>query len=412
MAESRIFNDLSLEEIIPHFSLDRFFRFLLQAFPVVLIGVVLFYIGPSILSLQVGEISLRKFFFLIGLSIPWMSHLACMPIYIKLGNILYENKDLSIAYLILETVPVVWALSTLVILFFGVGLGQIFSWETSLVWIYILTCSLHILFSQLMIYGQLSRKWTSWFFSWIIYGASLFFFPHLWFLPPLLGSLFLSIYLFFISKEIPFPSWDWKYFSWMKAGLFLGIVLWADKFFIFLFFKNYYNFNLIFFSLIPSVILLNYFFIFKSPEIEKKLNETINSICSESIQNYVSRMSDLYHVVKISLLKIFIFGLFVNIIAVFVYYNFFEASYENNYIFVVSFLLTFQTIVLNLLVTLRKLSVLSLFSFLYMISLGLLLFFNKNIYDFPMILIIGFLNVLLLKRSLPFWKYPHYLVFG
>ena len=52
---------------------------------------------------------------------------------------------------------------------------------------------LNIAFAQLLVIPNLAKNRVIWFIAWLGYTLALYFFPIIWFLPPLVGSLILLI---------------------------------------------------------------------------------------------------------------------------------------------------------------------------------------------------------------------------
>lgn len=392
---------------------SRFFHFIWQVYPVIVVGLTLYLIKGKLLKLGLFEISYYDFFILVGLTIPWISHFACMPLYVKIGNHLYDNNRPKIAQTLMEHIPGIWAVATCFIILLGILVGKIMQWPQRIIVMYIISCSLHILFSQVMVYGQLLKKWSPWVFSWTLYGLVLYLFPLHWYLPPIMGFSTKILYLFFKTKKVPVPKWDWDFFVWMNVGLFLGLILWADKFILYLLGQNNISVGLMFSSLVPAVFILNFFFVFKSPAIEKSLTETIEAISKKRMNQYVHLMDQTYVLIKKTLLEIVVFSIFINFLVLILLHHFSSWGIDHSlYVFMLSFLLTFTSIVFNLLIVLRKYFILVLFSIIYFGILGVMLFLKMEIYDPNLIGVLFVLDTLLLFKLLNLWKSPHQLVLG
>ncbi len=263
---------------------------------------------------QVGDKTLFDLFLIVAITVPWLAQACCLPLYILLGEEIYTHGALSaksrIIDLVLKNILFLLVLLSLVTIIVA------FEFSSDLYFLinYFLLTFVQILFSQIMVLPQSLKRYDIWFLAWVIYCGSMYLLPQLWVAPSLICILLVLILSpgpFKYKPEL-FKNVKFKYFTWGSAGLVMGFTLWLDKFILFISGLVVNSEMLIFISLIPSVLILNYFYIFRLPILEKALTKTITAINSTSIRHYIKLRDKSYVTAKIILIELVIFHILVS----------------------------------------------------------------------------------------------------
>ncbi len=389
-------------------------EYLLHLAPVILVSIVFLFLRESVLSSKIGNKTFSEFIQVVAISVPWLTQLACMPLYASIGNKVYRHGRRIIPSALIGKIPIVFSLSLLFVILLTPILRHYLAWDDVFTRNYVISCALHILFAQLMIFAVMLKKWPIWICAWIIYSLAFILFPEIWYLPPLLSALF---NLFFLLKKLtvmPKIEWESKVLGWMTRGLVTGLVLWLDKILLFVMRPQEFNSSIVFFSLIPNILVVNYFYILKSPLIEKHLTRTIEMISKGSIEEFLALKLETYNVVRVSLINLLVINFFISgiclVLASLIYPS--QASLIH-VTFLFSLILTFSIILLNVLVLVKAywhfsvfgVTYLTIVTLLFMSTLPLIAILNSLL----VILIISafILYILTLKR----WTTPHRLFF-
>lgn len=280
------------------------FNFLLYVSPVVLLTTVFPIVTPTINRYNLGGVPLIQVILAASITVPWLSQAACLPLY---RAIQMEHKKIADAreglriqaetlehqlkraeaqatrerlkepqfqdisdlaafsrnwfYLFFVTMPLV--------LVFAVPVALVLQWNAIALGAFFVLGVLNIAFAQLLVIPNLAKNRILWFLAWLGYTLALLFFPIVWFLPPLVGSLILLASLgkdmkhLFHFARIPLKDIATD----ALRGFMTGSIIWADKYMLFLATGGEINVVAIYMSLIPCVIAYNYFFVVEAERV-------------------------------------------------------------------------------------------------------------------------------------------------
>lgn len=302
---------IDAEENGAHSKLRLLYNFLLYVSPVALLMVVFPIVTPELGRYHIGGAPLIHIILAASITVPWLSQAACMPIYraielerartrkarIGLENNLktaQQNEDAQELqaltqrlssrryqpltdvgafarcwlYLFLTGLPL--------ILLFALPLIIFLHWSPTAMAVFFALSVLNLAFAQLLILPNLSKRREEWFFAWLGYAAVLLFFPLVWFLPPLVGSLILLTTMRRDIGQIKYATGTPAKYVVQDAwrGLTAGAVLWSDKYVLFIAANGQINVLAIYISLIPCVLAYNFFFVAEA----ERVNETIKKL--------------------------------------------------------------------------------------------------------------------------------------
>lgn len=159
------------------------------------------------------------------------------------------------------------------VLLFAVPVALVLHWSPTAFGAFFVLGVLNIAFAQLLVIPNLAKNRIIWFIAWLGYTLALYFFPVIWFLPPLVGSLILLVslgkdlvhLLHFARIPIKDIALD------ALRGFFTGSIIWADKYMLFLVTGGEINVVAIYLSLIPCVIAYNYFFVVEADRVNASI---------------------------------------------------------------------------------------------------------------------------------------------
>ena len=279
-------------------------NFLLYVSPVALLTTVFPIVTPTINRYNLGGVPLIQVILAASITVPWLSQAACLPLYraiqmehkkiadaretLRIQAETLENQlkraeakatrerlnepqfqditDLAAfsrnwIYLFFVTMPLV--------LLFAIPVALVLKWNATAVGAFFVLGVLNIAFAQLLVIPNLAKNRVIWFIAWLGYTLALYFFPIIWFLPPLVGSLILLIGLgknfvhLFRFAHIPLKDVAKD----ALRGFLTGSIIWADKYMLFLATSGEINVVAIYMSLIPAVIAYNYFFVVEADRV-------------------------------------------------------------------------------------------------------------------------------------------------
>lgn len=340
----------------------KILEFVIHLFPVFLISIIASKIIPVLGQAEIFHTSIVFIMLQLALCIPWMSQMACLPLYSRLGHELYLLKTVKIEKIILQFFPGILIVSALIETLFISSYGFVNHLTFEIIILMIGSCVFHTSFSLLMTYGSVAKKWSVWMISWFIYGISLFLWPTKILYPPLLSSLFMFSYLLKKNGKMPSVRFDKKLYSSFMLGMMMGLVLWIDKVLAYNFHHFFADRNalsdfsswMLFVPLIPSIITFNLYYVFFAPLIDQELKEVIQSMDKENIYEFIRKKNVLSLTIQSTWAKVVSVIYLISIFSSFLYsyLNHIE-FYKTLGLFLLPASLTSIAIVLNSFLLLR-----------------------------------------------------------
>lgn len=347
-------------------------KFFIQLIPILLTSLALYFLKEKVENIQVGNKSFYEFLMLVALSAPVLSQLSCTPLYIKLGDEIYKNGKKRIPDLLISGIPTLWMMGTLASSILGIIFYYFSDWSLKLSLYYVLSCSLHILFAQLMIYGSILRRWKLWIGAWLMYTVALITFPEQWFLAPIMASGFMFTGIFVNLGSFPKPTFEKRFFWGMLRGLALGLILWIDKLILYAIEPKNFDPALVFTALIPTVLVLNYYYVFITPRVEKSLEEVIKSMTTDPVKVFMEKRKITFQLIRKSIMHVALINLVINVV-----FTAFALRYSPaapkliKLIYLHSAMITFSSVILNGLLLVRSYKTFYFFCFYYFILVGI-----------------------------------------
>jgi hypothetical protein len=402
---------LRSQDIIVNFSQGhkKIAEYFLHLIPLFFISFIVSVNEKKISTTTIGKESLFELLLIVALISPWIAQASCLPIYVEAGKEIFMNgnhKTVQLHFYLIRkffifTLCLCFLISSTI--FFSTNHSLLFSISVFCL------CFFQVMFAQFMVLPLIQRDLKLWIIGWISYLLAFYFFIQFWYLPPLFGAL--SIFIKSGSwKELnSFKVPIYHYLLHFFCGLFMGLVLWIDK--IILYLKNPETdiSSYIFVSLIPSLLSLNFFYLFRLERIRESFKRTIYSINSESIKKYVRRRNFNFEIVIQSYIDLIFFLLFSSFITILIATKFLELNL--NLIFwshIFSFLMTILTVFLNNLLLLRAYG--TFFKILFFIFLSITLFpLYQKANGYYLISVLSFLAItyIALKLTKSKWLNPH-----
>lgn len=386
-------------------------KFFIQLIPILLTSLALFFLKEKVEHIQVGNKSFYEFLMLVALSAPVLSQLSCTPLYIKLGDEIYKNGKKKIPDLLLSGIPTLWLMGTSTALIIGMIFHWFSDWSLKLSLYYVFSCSLHILFAQLMIYGSILRQWKLWIGAWIVYTTALVIFPEQWFLAPILASFFIFAGIFVQVDRIPRPTFEKKFFWGMLRGLALGLILWIDKLILYAIEPKSFDPALVFTALIPTVLVLNYYYVFITPKIEKSLEGVIGSMTTDPVKVFMEKRQVTFQLIRKSIMHVALINLLINVA-----FTTFALRYSPaepkliKLIYLHSAMITFSSVILNGLLLVRSYKTFYFFCLYYfiLVAISFALFDTTTVYIVVTKLFLAAM-IWLIYTTLKKWEEPQFI---
>jgi hypothetical protein len=385
-------------------------EYFIQLIPLIIISLLISLNQEHLIQQKIGSRNAFELLLATAIAAPWLAQACCMPLYIELGAEIYSQgagrTPALLSYLMMKFVWPVLTLTTIVTLIFKTYLGFDFLFSLNFFGL----CILQIFYSQFMVLPLTLKRWDIWLASWISYFMTLAIFPSLWLLPPFIGILTIKVLNPKATGNFHFKLKTKVYLFWLGNGLLVGLVLWFDKVAFYLSSGKDLNPLFIFISLIPSLLALNYFFIFRLPVLEKSLSSTISSINHRSIQQFMKLKSSTYNMVKKTFIEVSLLLIFFSIISCLASIYYYGLDVRMSILsHILTILLTLISMILNTMLLLR------VFKLFFCMSLGLLFFFSLSLWlakDYEIFyrkylvefILIALFIVLTARRK---WKTPH-----
>lgn len=386
-------------------------KFFIQLVPIILTSLALYCIKEKVEHIQVGNKSFYEFLMLVALSAPVLSQLACTPLYIKLGDEIYKNGKKRIPDLLLSGIPTLWLMGTLTALAISLIFHFFSDWSFILSMFFVLSCSLHILFAQLMIYGSLLRRWKLWVGAWLMYASALVTFPEQWFLAPILASLFIFSGILVRIENLPRPTFEKKFIWGMLRGLALGLILWIDKLILYATDPKSFDPAVVFTALIPTVLVLNYYYVFITPRIEKSLESVIRSMATDPVKVFMEKRHKTFQLIRKSIMHVALINLIINVL-----FTTFALRYSPaapkfiKLIYLHSAMITFSSVILNGLLLVRSYKTFYFFCVYYfiLVAISFALFDAVTVYIVVTKLFLAAV-IWLIYTTLKKWEEPQFI---
>jgi hypothetical protein len=347
---------LRSQDIVLNFSQGhkKIAEYFLHLIPLIFISLTVSAHEVALTKTIIGRETLFELLLNVALISPWIAQACCFPIYVEIGKEIFQNGEentTKLHFFIIRKFFLFPLISSLMIGFLSYYLlKHTFLFSVSL----FILCLLQILFAQFMVLPLIQRNFKLWIMGWICYLVTFYLFNTYWYRAPLMGIL--SIFVFtkswkhWMNFNISLRSFFLSYF----CGLFIGIVLWIDKINLYISQPEKNISSYIFIALLPSLLGLNYFYIFWLNKIRESFKRTIQSIHSEPIKKYIKRRNFTYSLVLRSYLDLTLFLVAFSCVSVFFSTTFYNLNLK---LLILShaftFLMTLLTIFLNNLLLLR-----------------------------------------------------------
>lgn len=389
------------------------FEFLAHLLPVALVGLAAYQIPSEVMNSTVSGIPYKNFVVLVALFVPWISQLACLPLYSRLGVDLYNDKETKIERVILTYAPGVWGASSFVVGSFILGMAMAQKWNVGLTMALSASCLLHILFALLMTYGPMTKRWAPWVFAWISYASAIAIAPEAYLLPPLMGAAVMLHHLLWQNKGFSKFKLDPSMSKVMLSGLILGLFLWFDKLVLYVFGakdSSLFEVNTVFSSLIPTILTLNFYYIYKAPSLEKKLNELINSMGSNNIRTFMSKEEKLHRYVMNLFFQVIVLHFICSVVFGFLIYSLLDVNIKQMiFHYSVALGLGCSSVIFNGLLPIKEERTIAWFGGIYLV--GTVILTKLGALSWLSIFVMVLLGALVVVSG-HLWKTPHQAVLG
>ncbi|MFC9773306.1 MULTISPECIES: hypothetical protein [unclassified Pseudarthrobacter] len=279
-------------------------QLLLYLSPVLLLNIVYPLVSPTMAAVDVDGVPLTLVVLASSITVPWMAQAACLPIYRVLGDLMAARDLAAITQRFCQYWPTIFLQTLPLIAAFAIPMWLATGWSATVMLDYVILCVLHLLFVQSLVLANVANRRGLWAIAWSGYAAALFISPTTWWLPPLVGTVTQIIAMRSGLRHVGFV----QRLS-MRAvgqdlvrGMFMGAVLWADKFALFAVTKGDFNVVAVFAAMLPAVVAYNYYFVQLAPTVDKALGRLHKDIAEAPISSLKGSSGRLTRVVDRSVL--------------------------------------------------------------------------------------------------------------
>ncbi|MGH3874496.1 MAG: hypothetical protein ACRDSR_23835 [Pseudonocardiaceae bacterium] len=256
----------------------------------------------------VGGVALTSLLLAASLTVPWLSHGVCMPLYRTIGPLIAQGDTDKLRRRFCETWPSTFAQSLPTIMLFAVPVQLATQWSMTTMSAYVVLCVLNLAFAQSLVLTNIGRRHLGWALAWTAYAAPLLVFPTAWYLPPLFGLVPQLVALRRFLRVRPVASDPTELLRDVVRGLLLGSVLWADKLFYFLKDGDHFAVETVFLALLPAVLAYNYYFIRLTPGFDSSVASLRTAMEKEPIGKLGRYSRELFALVQGSLVRTALVG--------------------------------------------------------------------------------------------------------
>jgi hypothetical protein len=287
-------------------------RFLSDLFihllPMFLLSTIYVLIGKRVEGIMVGGIHLSQLVLYVALSLPLLAQMACMPLFTRLGEDVYRYGREVLAMQLAARLPGVFLPSALVTALYAAAVARYQLWEHAALLFFLRSMVLHVLFSQLLVYGFLAKEWGAWSLAWIAYAVAFLVVPEHADLVPLAGIAVMAGFLAWRVRARPRLVADEETPRLMLRGIGVGAIIWADKVAMTILYPDRLQPVVVFVSLIPSVLLLNYFYVRHAPLAESRLKAALRSMEHDAVPVFDRQREICFMQIRRSLVEMFLLG--------------------------------------------------------------------------------------------------------
>ena len=405
---------LDVVRLVPK-SYRKVCEYFVQLIPLIVISLIISYHQDVLVHLHVGGKSVFDLLLAGAVAAPWIAQACCMPLYIELGQEIYTHgrgQTVPLLYHLIRKNCFIPLLMTGVVAYI---FHTIHNYNLEFTLHLVLVCVLQVFFAEFMVLPLTLKRFDIWLSSWIAYFLTLALLPTLWFLPPLMGILTIIVVAPKATAKRTYKTSRKTYLFWVLCGLIVGLILWFDKVIFYLLRNGELSPLYIFISLIPSLLALNFFYIFRLPKLEKVLTNTISSINNKSIHHYMEWKKYAYLLVKQTFFEIL--GLLIVLSSISCTVAILIHNMEWKLVIlshILTLIMTIITVIFNTLLLLRVFNLFFKMAFGFFVFMSLvvwkgqthLLFYQSYLIAFS---VIAFVFVLMARRK---WKSPHMNYFG
>jgi hypothetical protein len=285
-----------------------FLRFSVHMLPVLVLSIIFPYVQAEMAATWVGNTTLDILSLMTSVTFPWIAQLSCFPLYRSLGDDIYKSGMSILPDRLIARIPPLFMISAFISLLTGLAFGNLFHWNATDIFLYTLSTSAHVLFAQLLVYASLSKDFLFMGIGWGIYCITLFLFPDIGYIAPMLASVYLFIHIFLQRSSSDSLKLSRPSIQLLFRGFLLGSIVWGDKVLYFLKSKNFENPAIVFICLIGPIVLQATFYVKFAPTIQDLLDKTLNSIISDSVWTLPLRNSRSYLFIKRTFVELFLLG--------------------------------------------------------------------------------------------------------
>ena len=276
--------------------------------PVLVLSIIFPYVQAEMAATWVGNTTLDILSLMTSVTFPWIAQLSCFPLYRSLGDDIYKSGMSILPDRLIARIPPLFIISAFISLFTGLALGNLFHWNAADIFLYTLSTSAHVLFAQLLVYASLSKDFLFMGIGWGIYCLTLFLFPDIGYIAPMLASVYLFIHIFLQRSSSDSLKLSRPSIQLLFRGFLLESIVWGDKVLYFRKSKNFENPAIVFICLIGPIVLQATFYVKFAPTIQDLLDKTLNSIISDSVWTLPLRNSRSYLFIKRTFVELFLLG--------------------------------------------------------------------------------------------------------
>lgn len=387
---------------------------LAQLTPVICLSVAYPMAGRQLREDHVGSVQLAALVLAASLITPWLSQIACAPLFMALSAPPADGEPPMLGARWLARWPLAAVSSLPVAAVFGLGVGLDLRWPMAAISALIVLCALNSLFSQSMVVGILQRNYLPWATAWLAFALALVIFPRLWFLPPVAALCTQLGWLLAGRPGFVRPALMRAIPAQFAKGALVGGVLWSDKLFFFLKTTPRFHAEFVFFGVLPAIVTYGYYFVRLAPHLDEIVADMRETMANDAVAVSVAKLRRLSDRVEQSIVEVACVGAILCLLGVIAICCAVPAESQlYGAMAVASTIFMFTTVLLYLLDYVGRVRLVYAYSGMQLL-LGALIIFSRPAGVLTYVLLAALsagLAASVTRRVLDAWRLPEYSLF-
>lgn len=248
-----------------------------QLTPIIALALVFPIVGTRLAAVKFGHTSLSSVLLAAALSVPWLAQIGCAPLYRAIGEDIYNNGPDALVRSFLSRWPAVFLSSIPAVAVLDISFTIVFRWSRGASLAYLLFGVVSLALTQWFVVPVMEHRYWLWSVTWVTYALALLVAPRLYVLPPC-AALVVLVTAVVRRGASGHLAWTQGVGGRLFEGAVLGNLIWVNPLIAFFALGGQFHAAQIFLSLLPAVLLYNFYFVVNAPKVSdyfEKLQHTL-----------------------------------------------------------------------------------------------------------------------------------------